>query len=406
MKNNSGIKSLITIVLIVLALVFSIQPLVNNINLGLDLQGGAQVVLQAIPDEGEEITKENMDQLVAVMNNRVNELGVSEPIIQVEGNDRLIVELAGVDNPEEAISLIGKTAQLQFIDPYGNVLLTGADLADATAQINSSEAASKQNQVALKFTSQGSEIFYRATSQFVGQLIGIYLDGEKISEPQVSGPIPSGEAVISGGFSTYEEAANLAALLRGGSLPVEIEILSKSTVGPTLGSDSLQKSLVASAIGFIILFFFMILYYRLPGCWACISLIVYALLLLWTLNMLKATLTLTSIAGFILSVGMAVDANIIIYERIKEEMYNGKSLKAGIESGFKRAFTTILDSNVTTLIAAVVLYYFGTGTIKGFALTLSVGLIASMFTAITFTRLMLRWTAEVDCLAHKKFYGI
>ncbi|MEG1661168.1 MAG: protein translocase subunit SecD, partial [Clostridiales bacterium] len=322
-----------------------------------------------------------------------------------EGEDRLIVELAGVDNPEQAIDIIGKTAQLQFRDPSGNVLLTGADLVDAKAQINSGEPKDKQNQVSLKFSEEGKKIFYDATAQFVGQIIYIYLDDEEISHPTVQNPIPNGEAVISGGFATFEEASTLAALLRGGSLPVEIKILSKDTVGPTLGSDSLSASLKAALIGFIILFACMILYYRLPGGWACISLVVYVLLLLWTLNLLHATLTLTSIAGFILSVGMAVDANIIIYERIREELHKGKSLKAGIEAGFKRAFITIFDSNVTTLLAAVVLYYFGTGTIKGFALTLSLGLIASMFTAIVFTRTMLRWTSDIDFLNKKKLYG-
>jgi len=237
-------------------------------------------------------------------------------------------------------------------------------------------------------------------------VITIMLDDEVISAPTVETPIAGGVATISGGFASMEEATELAALLRGGSLPVDLEVLSKQTVGPTLGADSLNKSLVASMIGFIILFAFMILYYRLPGTWACISLVVYALILLWALNLINAVLTLTSIAGFILSVGVAVDANIIIYERIREELYHGKSLKASIDSGFKRALWTILDSNITTLIAAVVLYYFGTGTIKGFALTLALGIIASMFTAIVFTRQMLRWMSDVPMLSKKNMYGI
>ncbi|MCR4962995.1 MAG: protein translocase subunit SecD [Firmicutes bacterium] len=405
MRNQSGIKLVVTLLVIAAALVLSIQPLVKNTNLGLDLQGGAEVVLQAVPDDGTTVTAEDMQQLVTVMNNRVNELGVSEPIIQVEGNDRLIVELAGVDNPEKAIEIIGKTAQLEFRDPNGNVLLTGADLEDASAVIDNSETSDKMNQVSLTFNSEGAKKFFDATSRFVGQIIYIYLDDEVISSPMVNEPIPSGQASISGGFKTYEEAANLAALLRGGSLPFNIDVLSKNTVGPTLGADSLSASLQAALLGFILLFAFMILYYRLPGCWACVSLVVYALILLWVLNLLNATLTLTSIAGFILSAGMAVDSNIIIYERIREELRKGKSLKAGIESGFKRAFTTILDSNLTTLIASIVLYYFGTGTVKGFALTLSIGLIASLFTAITFTKAMLRWMSDVDFLSDKRLYA-
>ena len=405
MNKTSGIKLTVVIVVIAAALIFSIKPLAENINLGLDLQGGAEVVLQAVPDEGQEVTAADMEQLVSVLDNRVNELGVSEPIIQVEGNDRLIVQLAGVDDPDQAIEIIGKTAQLEFVDPLGNVILTGAELEDAYAQIDNTKSANERNQVAFKLNEKGREAFFNATTQYVGQVISITLDGEVISSPVVETPISEGEGVISGGFSTFEEASDLAALLRGGALPVDLEILSQRTVGPTLGADSLDKSIQAMGIGFIILFAFMIIYYRVPGIWACISLVVYSLILLWALNLINAVLTLTSIAGFILSVGVAVDANIIIYERIREELYHGKSLKASIDAGFKRAFWTIFDSNTTTLIAAVVLYYFGSGTIKGFALTLSLGIIASMFTAIVFTRQMLRWMSDIDFLSSKKLYG-
>ena len=405
MNKTSGIKLTVVIVVIAAALIFSIKPLAENINLGLDLQGGAEVVLQAVPDEGQEVTAADMEQLVSVLDNRVNELGVSEPIIQVEGNDRLIVQLAGVDDPDQAIEIIGKTAQLEFVDPLGNVILTGAELEDAYAQIDNTKSANERNQVAFKLNEEGREAFFNATTQYVGQVISITLDGEVISSPVVQTPISEGEGVISGGFSTFEEASDLAALLRGGALPVDLEILSQQTVGPTLGADSLDKSIQAMGIGFIILFAFMIIYYRVPGIWACISLVVYSLILLWALNLINAVLTLTSIAGFILSVGVAVDANIIIYERIREELYHGKSLKASIDAGFKRAFWTIFDSNITTLIAAVVLYYFGSGTIKGFALTLSLGIIASMFTAIVFTRQMLRWMSDIDFLSSKKLYG-
>ena len=405
MNKTSGIKLTVVIVVIAAALIFSIKPLAENINLGLDLQGGAEVVLQAVPDEGQEVTAADMEQLVSVLDNRVNELGVSEPIIQVEGNDRLIVQLAGVDDPDQAIEIIGKTAQLEFVDPLGNVILTGAELEDAYAQIDNTKSANERNQVAFKLNEEGREAFFNATTQYVGQVISITLDGEVISSPVVETPISEGEGVISGGFSTFEEASDLAALLRGGALPVDLEILSQRTVGPTLGADSLDKSIQAMGIGFIILFAFMIIYYRVPGIWACISLVVYSLILLWALNLINAVLTLTSIAGFILSVGVAVDANIIIYERIREELYHGKSLKASIDAGFKRAFWTIFDSNITTLIAAVVLYYFGSGTIKGFALTLSLGIIASMFTAIVFTRQMLRWMSDIDFLSSKKLYG-
>ncbi|MCL1975290.1 MAG: protein translocase subunit SecD [Firmicutes bacterium] len=406
MNNNNGINLVIVLIVLAAAVFFSITPLAG-INLGLDLQGGLQVVLEAVPNEGStSISADDMSKLTEVMRRRVDEFGVSEPILQREGADRLIIELAGVDEPEKAVEMLGVIAQLEFRDPNGNVILTGADLSDAKATINNSASVRERNQVSLTFSSQGTELFKNATATFLRQHISIYLDDKLISDPVVNSVIPNGQAVISGGFDTFEEASQLAALLRGGSLPVGIEILSKRTVGPTLGQDSLEKSLFAAIIGLIILGAFMILYYRVPGTWACISLVVYALILLWVLNLIKATLTLTSIAGFILSIGMAVDANIIIYERIKEELFSGKSLKASIESGFKRAFTTILDSNLTTLIAAVVLYYFGSGSIRGFALTLSIGLVASMFTAISFTRYMLRWTSDITALAKKSFFGL
>ena len=404
--DNSGFKVVAVLILIAGAVFFSVAPLLG-INLGLDLQGGAQVVLQALPEAGSTVTSEDMSKLTEVMRKRVDEFGVSEPVIQREGTDRLIIELAGVDNPDQAIDMLGRTAILEFRGPNGIVIVTGSDLVDAKAQINNNTVNTRErNQVVLTFSSAGAELFKNATATFYQQQIGIYLDDVLISNPVVQAVISDGIATISGSFETFESASQLAALLRGGSLPVKIDILSKRTVGPTLGQDSLEKSLNAALIGLIVLAAFMILYYRLPGSWACISLVVYALIILWLLNLLKATLTLTSIAGFILSIGMAVDANIIIYERIKEELFSGKSLKAAIESGFKRAFATIFDSNLTTLIAAVVLYYFGSGSIRGFALTLSIGLIASMFTAISFTRYMLRWTSDVTIFAKKSFFGL
>ncbi|MEG1501154.1 MAG: protein translocase subunit SecD, partial [Clostridiales bacterium] len=235
--------------------------------------------------------------------------------------------------------------------------------------------------------------------------IGIYLDGVLIQNPNVKQPIMDGAAEISGGFASFDEASNTAALLRGGALPVDIEVLSKRTVGPSLGQDSLDKSIKAAVIGMALLLLFMIGYYRLPGLLANVSLVVYSLLLLWALSLLHATLTLPGIAGFVLSIGMAVDANIIIYERLKEELKSGKSLIASIDAGFKRAFWTIFDSNITTLIAALVLFKFGTGSVQGFALTLSIGLVVNMFTAIFFTRGMLRWMASIKSFSNKKLYG-
>ncbi|MGI6065419.1 MAG: protein translocase subunit SecD [Bacillota bacterium] len=402
MNRGSGIKLLLIVILIAAAVFFSIDPIKNRTNLGLDLQGGAHVVLQAIPNKGEKITDSDMVKLTAVMRNRVDEFGVSEPIIQPAGNDRLIVELAGVDNPDEAIEILGRTAQLEFRDPAGQVVVTGADLKDAQARIDS---VSGQAEISLEFTSEGAKKFGAATARLVGQPISIVLDGTVIQSPNVEEPIMNGQARITGGF-TFEEAAENAALLRGGALPVNVEIMEKRTVGPTLGKDSLDKSFLAGICGIIAVLIFMIAYYRLPGVIANVSLVFYILLVLWVHNLLNVTFTLPGIAGFLLSIGMAVDANVIIFERIKEELRKKKSLHAAIDAGFKRAFVAIFDSNVTTLIAAGVLFYFGAGSIKGFAVTLSIGILSSMFTAITLTRLLIKWVADINAFKNHKLYGV
>jgi preprotein translocase subunit SecD len=394
MNRGSAIKLLAVILVIAAAIYFSINPIKNEAKLGLDLQGGAHVVLQAVPDEGKKITKDDMLKLTAIMRQRVDEFGVSEPIIQPEGDDRLIVELAGVDNPDEAIELLGRTAKLEFQDPNGQVIVSGADLKDAKAYI---EPTSGKAEISLEFNPEGAKKFGAATARLVGQPIAIILDGQVIQAPSVNEPIMNGQARITGEF-TFEEASQNAALLRGGALPVNVEIMEKRTVGPTLGRDSLDKSYQAATYGIIAILIFMIGYYRLPGLLANLALALFMLLELWVLNLLNVTLTLPGIAGILLSIGMAVDANVIIFERIKEELRAGKSLNAGIDSGFKRGFVAIFDANVTTLIACAVLFYFGTGSIKGFAVTLSIGILASMVTAIAFTRMILRWAVDIGFL--------
>ena len=402
MNRGSGIKLLVVILLIAVGIYFSIDPIKNEAKLGLDLQGGAHVVLQAIPDEGKKITNDDMVKLTAIMRQRVDEFGVSEPIIQREGDDRLIVELAGVDNPDEAIELLGRTAKLEFIDPNGQLIVSGADLKDAKAYIDPN---SGNAEISLEFSPEGAKKFGAATARLVGQPIAIVLDGQVIQAPNVNEPILNGQARITGAF-TFEEASQNAALLRGGALPVNVEIMEKRTVGPTLGRDSLDKSYQAGLYGILAVLIFMIGYYRLPGVLANLALALFILLELWVLNLLNVTLTLPGIAGILLSIGMAVDANVIIFERIKEELRAGKSLYASIDSGFKRGFVAIFDANATTLIACAVLFYFGTGPIKGFSVTLSIGILASMVTAIAFTRIILRWAAGVGFLKNKKLYGV
>ena len=377
------------------------MPLINMINLGLDLRGGVHVVLKAEETDEVPVTDDSIKKVMAVINNRVNQYGVAEPIIQQQGKDRIIVELAGIKDPDEAVDNFVKTAYLEFKTEDGKTVITGRDLKDA---VEANVPESTQAEVHLTFTPIGAKTFADITTKNVGKKLGIYLDGIMIQNPEIIVPITDGQAVITG-YSSLEDAHNIAILLRSGALPVKVSVMEKRTVGPTLGADSLAKSKIAGIAGFVAILIFMIAYYRVPGVIANIALIIYSLIVLGVFAGLHVTMTLPGIAGFLLSLGIAVDANIIIFERIKEELRNGKSLRTSIDAGFRRAFTTIVDANVTTLIAAVVLYYFGTGPIKGFAVTLSVGILASMFTAITLTRFMLQLTASSKIVTNTKLYG-
>jgi preprotein translocase subunit SecD len=399
MRGSSG--KLIATVLIVAALaVGSWRPIVNSLNLGLDLQGGLHVVLQARPiSGGAKVTADTITRTIEVLQRRVNETGVKEPIIQPQGTERIIVELAGVKDPEDAIKLIGKTAVLLFKTADGKVVLTGDDLTDAQTTINPNN---NQAEIALRFTSIGTTKFAKVTTENVGKPLGIYLDDKLLTNPTISVAITDGKAVITGNRSV-QEAENISRLLRAGALPVNLDFVEKRIVGPSLGADSLAKSKVAGAVGIVAILIFMIVVYRLPGLIADFALVAYTVLVLGIMAAFNATLTLPGIAGFLLSIGIAVDANVIIFERMKEELRAGKTLRAGIEAGFSRAFTTVFDSNATTVLAALVLYYLGTASIRGFALTLIIGIICSMFTAITLTRWLLKWTAELG-IKNPKIY--
>ncbi len=377
------------------------KPIKQAINLGLDLRGGVHIVYQAKGTKEAPVNDDAMTRTVATLDRRVNAFGVSEPLIQREGKDRIIVELAGLKDPDAAVKVLGKTALLEFKDEKGKVVVTGRDIKDAKESIN---PATSQPYVSLSFNSEGTRKFAEATAANVNKNIAIILDGKIVQNPLVKEPITKGQAEISP-YGSIEEAREVALLLRSGALPVTLEIMEKRTVGPTLGSDSLNKSVKASIIGIMAIMLFMLGYYRLPGLIANFSLVIYGLIVMGIMALINATLTLPGIAGFILSIGMAVDANVIIYERVKDELRNGKTLLAAIDSGFKRAFVAIFDSNVTTLIAAAVLYYFGTGAIRGFAVTLSLGILASMFTAITFTRFILKTVAQSNLATNRKLYG-
>ena len=326
--------------------------LAGHIRQGLDLQGGTHIVMQAEDTDQNKVTPEAITQVINIMQKRVNEMGLTEPIIQREGSNRIIIELPGEKDPQKAIDTIGKTAVLQFKDEEGNVRLTGEDLKDAKEQLGQN----KQPLVSLKFSDEGGKKFADLTAANVGRHIGIYLDGEMLTNPVVNEAITGGAAVITG-QRTLEEAKDLAILLRSGALPVKMSVLEVRTVGPSLGQDSKDKSIVAFTIGLSLVVLFMLAVYRISGFVADTALLVYVLILLGVLYLLHATLTLPSIAGVILSIGMAVDANVLIFERFKEEIQEGKILRLAVQAGFKRAFVTIFDANMTVIITSAILFF-------------------------------------------------
>ena len=403
----------ITVVVLIVAIggYFATGPILNSLKLGLDLQGGVHVVLQAEDPRDGTVSTKDMDQLKAVMRQRVDELGVGETLIQPEGEDRLIIEMPGVDNPDEAVKSIGQTALLEFKTADGKTVLTGQDLKDAQGALDST---TQEPLISLQFNTNGSKVFAELTRKLTDEYrqgdpnraIGIYLDDKLLTNPNVNEPIPSGQAQISGGFASLDEATNLAALLRGGALPVNVEIIEKRTVGPTLGLDSLEKSKEAMIWGISIVMLLMLVFYRVPGLIADFALVVYAFLLVGVMASLNAVLTLPGIAGVILSIAMAVDCNIIIFERIREEMRAGKTIRASVEAGFDRAIITVMDANVTTLIATAVLYKLGTGPVRGFAVTLSIGIFASILTAIVLTRFLLRAVVATGSIRNPKLFGV
>jgi len=394
------LKVLILIILVAVAAVYYVVPAAKSMNLGLDLKGGVYVVMEAI--EGDrEITNQDMVQLVEVIRKRVDKLGVAEPVIQRQGDDRIIVELPAVESAESALQIIGQTAKLQFADETGQILLDGTDLKNALAAMDNN---TNQSVVQLTFSKDGKDKFASATSNNVGKPIYILLDENVISAPTVREPILDGSAQIDG-MESPEAAQELAILLNSGALPVDIEILETRTVGPQLGKESIDASVKAALLGLLLVALYMIVFYRLPGLVAVLSLGVYVVILIGVFSGINATLTLPGIAGLILSVGMAVDANVIIFERLKDELRIGKTLRSALDAGFKRATLTIFDSNITTLIATGVLFYFGSGPIRGFAVTLSIGVVISMFTAIIVTKFILKALIMSGYFRNKVLYG-
>lgn len=401
-----------------------------KIKQGLDLQGGTQVLLEARPATGQVITAENMESAKVTIERRVNGLGVTEPLVQLQGENRIIVELPGIDNPEQAVQTLKSTGQLEFVEigpsdgsQYPNVgqgvyirtttndrtptadelgsvkfpypdavfktIMTGDKLEDA--QISLDQYGTPQ--IAFQLKDDGPQIFGDYTAANVGNILAIVLDNVVLSAPRINSAIPDGQGVIEGKF-TQADAESLAVQMRYGALPVSLDVASRDTITATLGADSVRKSILAGLIGLITVLLFMTIYYRLPGALAALALMIYAGLNLALYKLVPITLTLPGIAGFLVSTGMAVDANILIFERMKEELRWGRSLRQAVEAGFGRAWTSIFDSNLSTLITCGILVVFGrtfgAQAVMGFAINLGLGVLISMFTAVTVTRTFMR----------------
>ena len=366
----------------------------KTITKGLDLQGGVSVLME-IQDEN--VTKDDLEKTRQLIDLRVNKLGVAETSVTVEGDRRIRVEIPGEYDSKDLVDSLSKTGNLTFKDADGNEVLNGTDVAEASVVINSSTNAPV---VSLKLTDEGTIKFAEATEANLYKTISIYMDDEEISSPTVNAVITDGNAIIEGSGS-LDEAKNLAGLINAGALPVTVKAIQIENVGAQLGAEALPNAVKAGLIGIAIIFVFMILYYRIPGIIASIALTLYVCLVLLVFVEADVALTLPGIAAFLLTVGMAVDANVLIFERVREELKNGMSVKAAVDKGFNNALSSIIDSNVTTIIAALVLYFIGTGSVKGFAVTLMIGIAVSMFTAVVVTKTLMKWA--VDFL-HGKFY--
>lgn len=404
--------------------------------LGLDLQGGLRGEYRAVATGDQPVTREALADIRTIIENRINQYGVAEPIVQTQGNDRIVVEIPGVTNEQEVRQLIGSTGRLDFVPiPRGQTGITegtplGTDLPDCPAdlrniaqpcvlfsgnQLASAAAGFDQfNRRAVDFTlrEQGAirfdefaNVAYAGPDSPNNQQFAIVLDGSVVSAPTVNAPSFSGRGQIGGQFTTAQ-ISQLVTVLKYGALPNAIEEVSFSRISPTLGLNFLQQSILAGAIGVALVFVFMLVHYRLPGLVACVALLYYTIVVLAIFRLVPVTLTLAGVAAFVLSVGMAVDANILIFERTKEELRAGKTLVSAIEAGFNRAWNSIFDSNISSIITAAILFYFGSAVIRGFALVLIIGVLISMFTAITVSRVLMRLVVRQRWARRAAYFGV
>lgn len=366
---------------------------------GLDLQGGVSVLME-IQDEN--VSSEDLEKTRQLIDLRVNKLGVAETAVTVEGDRRIRVEIPGEYDSKDLVDSLAKTGNLTFKDSEGNEVITGKEVSEAKVVLDNTTGSPV---VSLKLNEEGKEKFAAATLANLGKTISIYMDEEEISSPTVQSAITNGEAIITGSNSV-EEAKNLAGLINAGALPVSLRAASISNVGAQLGAEALPNSVKAGAVGIAIIFVFMIIYYGIPGIIASMALTLYTVLTLIVFTEAGTTLTLPGIAGFLLTIGMAVDANVLIFERIREEMKKGMSVKTAVETGFSNALSSIIDSNVTTIIAALTLYFIGSGPVKGFAVTLMIGIAVSMFTAIVVTKTLMKLSVNMGMLSKPSHFKV
>lgn len=407
MKKNKGILSLILTAVLVVLLGFTVlvgfgktgTGAMKNIKLGLDLAGGVSITYQVKDDNP---TEKEMSDTIYKLQKRVEQYSTEASVYQ-EGDDRINIEIPGVTDANAILDELGKPGSLEFRTEDGETVITGSDVKTATAKAGEDDMGNKEYSVELSLNKEGTKKFADATEANVGKTISIIYDGEAISSPRVQTAITGGQAYITGNFS-YDEAENLASTIRIGGLKLELEELRSNVVGAQLGEQAISTSLKAGAIGLAIVFIFMIFVYFLPGLASSLALVIYTELVLLILNAFNVTLTLPGIAGIILSIGMAVDANVIIFARVREEMSRGKSVKNALKTGFQKAMSAIVDGNITTLIAAAVLWFKGSGTVKGFAQTLAIGIIVSMFTALVITRMIVYAFYAVGLRKEKLYY--
>lgn len=407
---KSGIILLISVVLVGLLAYcglfgakigdYKIKTFGSNIDKGLDLVGGTSLLMEVQSDD-ETVDSSVLERTMEMLKLRVDPDGVKEVLINAEGDNRIRIEIPGEFDTDSVIETVGKTGELTFTDPNGEVVLTGKEVSKATPYIT------QENKyvISLELNDDGTEKFAEATKQFLNQKITIKMDEEELTSPTVNDIITDGNAEISG-MSDLDEAKRIANIINSGALPVTLTTASVKTVGPTIGAEALQLSKTAAMIGVALVILFMIGFYRLPGCIASVSLVLYICIVLMLFGEFGVVLSLAGIAGLLLTIGMAVDANVLIFERTKEELRIGKSVGTAVEAGYHRALSSILDSNITTIIAALVLYFLGTGSVKGFAVTLLVGIIVSIFTALFVTRFLMNLAVKAGFVKKASQFGI